>query len=78
MNSHKKNKNSGDESRKRERSRNKETGKKSVVVSKQEDVKSEEGLYLSKASNNNVYKISIVSKSKVLLENFVVKELNKM
>lgn len=78
MNSHKKYKNLGDESRKRERSRNKETGKKSEVVSKQEDVKSEEGLYLSKASNNNVYKISIVSKSKVLLENFVVKELNKM
>jgi len=79
MSSHKKNKNPGDELRKRERSRDKETGRKSGVVLKQEEVKSKEGLDLSKPNNNDtVYKISIVSKSKVLLENFVEKELNKM
>jgi hypothetical protein len=74
MSSHRKNKNSQEDTRKRERSRDKEIGKKSDVVLKRDDMKKEE----EALANNNLFKISIVSAFKVLMENFVEKELDKM
>jgi hypothetical protein len=55
--------------RKRERSREKE------ILSKKDKFPKDDEL---NDKNKNLYKISIVSASKVLLENFVDKEIDKM
>ena len=61
-----------DEPKKRERSREQEIPKKTKAAVKIEDVKKDQ------ADLTEVYKISIVSAFKVLLENFVEKEIDQM
>jgi len=61
-----------DDPKKRERSREQEISKKTKVAAKIEDVKK------NQPELTEVYKISIVSAFKVLLENFVDKEIDQM